>query len=117
MNQGFGENDFGAGQVAEFEVAGRILRNLLPESTLKLQEMMVDSWADHFQSIIHISQPKQCLALNITLRNIDGVQCGREIVEYTEEIIVVTYNIIVGVCRRVALWYMRGRLHGGKVCH
>ena len=54
VHEGFGEDDFGAGEVAELEVAGRVLGDLLPESALELQQVVVDARADDFERVVHV---------------------------------------------------------------
>ena len=44
----FGEDYFGAGEVAEFEVAGGVFGDLFPEPALELEEVVVDSRTDYF---------------------------------------------------------------------
>lgn len=48
VDEGFGKDHFGAGEVAEFEVAGGVFGDLFPETALELEEVVVDSWADYF---------------------------------------------------------------------
>lgn len=46
VDEGFGEDDFGAGHVAEAEVGGGVLGDLLEEAGLELEQVVVDARAD-----------------------------------------------------------------------
>lgn len=95
MNEGFLEDDAGAGEVAETEVRDGIFRNLLPEAGLELQQVMVDAGADNGEGIVLIGEGEEGFALHIGIGNVDTVEYGREIVHDTKEIIVVAQDVLL----------------------
>ena len=56
MDEGFGEDYFGAGEVAEFEVGRGVFGDLFPEPGLELEEMVVDARPDNFERVVHVCQ-------------------------------------------------------------
>lgn len=54
VDEGFGEDDFGASHVAEAEVGGWVLGDLLEEAGLELKEVVVDSGADYYEGVVHV---------------------------------------------------------------
>ena len=54
VDEGFGEDDFGAGHVAEAEVGGGVLGDLLEEAGLELEEVVVDARADYYEGVVHV---------------------------------------------------------------
>lgn len=95
VDEGLGEDDFGAGHVAEAEVGGRILGDLLEEAGLELEEVVVDSRADYDEGVVHVCECEEGLALDVGVGDINGVEGGRVVVEYAEEVVVVAEEISV----------------------
>ena len=65
VDEGFGEDDFGAGEVAEFEVAGGVFGDLFPEAALELEEGVVDAGADDLQGVVHVREGEEAFALDV----------------------------------------------------
>mgnify|MGYP001598884077 FL=1 len=93
VDEGFCEDDFGAGHVAEAEVGGGVFGDLLEEARLELQEVVVDSWADYNQGVVHVGQGEEGFALDVGVGDVDGVEGGGVVVEYAEEVVVVAEEI------------------------
>lgn len=93
MDQRFGENDFRASEVAEFEVAGRVFCDLLPEAGLELEEVVVDPWSDYFESVVHVCEIEEGFAVEVCFGDVERVECGRVVVEDAEEVVVVAEQV------------------------
>ena len=93
VDEGFGEDDFGAGHVAEAEVGGRVLGDLLEETGLELEEVVVDSRADYDEGVVHVCECEEGFALDVCIGDINGVERGWVVVEYAEEVVVVAEEI------------------------
>lgn len=65
VDERFGEDDFGAGEVAEFEVAGRVLGDLFPQSALELEQMVIDTRTNDLQSVVHVCEGEEAFALDV----------------------------------------------------
>ena len=117
VDEGFGEDDFGAGEVAEFEVGWWVFCDLFPEAGLELEEVVVDAGADDGEGIVHVREVEEGFALDVGFGDVEGVEGGRVVVEGAEEVVVVTDGVAVGVGLWGGACDVGGGLHRGEVGH
>ena len=56
VDEGFLEDDFGAGKVAQAEVADGVFGDLFPEAGLELEEVVVDAGADDGEGVVLVPE-------------------------------------------------------------
>lgn len=95
VDERFGEDDLGAGEVAEFEVAGWVLGDLFPEAALELEQMVVDTRTHDLQSVVHVCEGEEAFALDVGFGDVDGVESRGVVVEDAEEVVVVAHYVAV----------------------
>lgn len=93
VDEGFGEDDLGAGQEAQLEVAGRVFGDLLPETALELEEVVVDAGADYVEGVVEVRECEEGFALDVGFGDVEGVERRGVVVEDTEEVIVVADGV------------------------
>lgn len=96
VHEGFCKDDLAAGQVAEFQIRGRVLCDLLPEAGLELQEVVVDAGADDLEAVVHVGEGEEGFALDVGFGNVEGVEGWGVVVEGAEEVVVVAEGVAVG---------------------
>lgn len=110
VDEGFGEDDLGAGEVAELQVRRRVLGDLLPEARLELQQVVVDAGPDDFEGVVHVGEREQGFALDVGFGDVEGVEGRGVVVEDAEEVVVIADQVAVGSL----VGDVRGGVHGGE---
>ena len=65
MDEGLGEDDLGAGEVAEFKVGWWVFGDLFPEARLELKKVVIDAGADDFEGVVHVGKVEEGFALDV----------------------------------------------------
>jgi len=89
VDEGFGEDDAAAGQVAQLEVGGRVLGDLLEEAGREAKEMVVDARADDGEGVVHVGEGEEGFAFAVGGGEVGRVEGGGVVVEDAEEIVIV----------------------------
>ena len=96
MDQRFLENHPAAGQVSEFEVAGRVFGDLLPKPGLVLEEVVIDSGADDGERVVHVCEGEEGFTLKVGFGDGEAVEERGVVVEDSEEVVVVIQELRLG---------------------
>ena len=72
---------------------------------------MVYAWTNNTKCIVHVGQLEQRFALYVCACDVDSVKRRRVVVEYAEEVVVVSERVVVGVFlgNGRCCWDMQGR--------
>lgn len=81
VDERFLKDGFRLGEVAEFEVRGRIFGDLFPETRLELEEVVVDSGSYDCKGIVEIGECEEGFALYVGDCYVDRIQRRRVVIE------------------------------------
>lgn len=95
MDESFLEDDAGAGEVAEAEVGDGVFCDLLPETGLELQQVVVDAGPNDGEGVVLVGEGEEGFTLHVGVGNVDAVEDGREVVHDAEEVVVVAQDVLL----------------------
>ena len=94
VDESFGIYDAGAGEIAEFEVRGRVFGDLFPEAGLELEKVVVYARTDYFECIVHVCEGEEGFAFEVCGCDVDGVKGWGVVIKDPEEVVIVADCVV-----------------------